>query len=364
MAKNSRKKIVISGWYGFGNIGDEAILQAMIDTFEKEYPNCKITVLSYKPEYTKKVQQVDAVYQIPIHGIKTWIKNILLLRWIPTLKTIKECDIFIMGGGGFLSDWQREVPKGWLKQMKIAKFFHKETRLLGIGAGPFLTQKGREETKYYIDNYVDRVSVRDRESYRQLKDIVGVNQEIEIKIDPVALMDVKPYIKDVQNDNTVSLIFTQYFLNKYFDTKENYKWELLFEAFCAQIEAVLDFGLVPKLLFFQKNIELDLAQKFEKVFTEKIIIEFPLDYQEAIRSLSQSKAVISFRLHGNILAYALDKPFLPIIYHHKTAGFLEHLEKDKSEFLLEVGDGKNWRDVAIKKEDWYKTTKMFLEASL
>ena len=32
-----KKKILISGWYGFGNVGDEAILQALIDDFEKKF---------------------------------------------------------------------------------------------------------------------------------------------------------------------------------------------------------------------------------------------------------------------------------------------------------------------------------------
>lgn len=355
------KKIVISGWYGFGNIGDEAILQAMIDTFEKEYPNCKITVLSYKPEYTQRVQQVDAVYQIPIHGWKTWIKNIVLLRWITTLKAIKECDIFIMGGGGFLSDWQPEVPKGWLKQMKIAKFFGKKTMLYGIGAGPFLTEKGKKETKYYIDNFVDEITVRDKESFRQLKEIVEVTQNIKIKIDPVAVMNVSKYIKDIQDDNSITLIFTEYFNSDYFEEKHRYKWELLFEAFCSQINAVVDSGFIPKLVFFQKNIEENLANKFLEIFGNRIQIEFPNDYKEAIIILNRSKAIISFRLHGNILAYALKKEFLPIIYHHKTDGFLEHIEYKYQDCILEVGDGQNWKDKEIIPQDWYVKTKIFLK---
>lgn len=356
------KKIVISGCYGFGNIGDEAILQAMIDTFEKEYPNCNITVLSYNPEYTKRVQRVDAVYQIPI-GKKSLLKNIISLRWIATLKAIKNCDIFIMGGGGFLSDWQPEVPKGWLKQMKIAKFFGKETWLYGIAAGPFLSDRGKKTTKYYIDNFVDKITVRDKESYRQLVENVKINKAIEIEIDPVAKMKVEKYI-DVNDssDNSIVMIYTEYFKSKYFEEKHHKKWDLLFNAFCSQINAVLEHGFLPKLVFFQKNIEEDLANRFIEIFGDNVKVEFPNDYKEAVKMMNKSDAIISFRLHGNILAYAMKKPFLPIIYHHKTAGFLEHIDYPYESCILEVGDGKNWKDEKIVPQEWFDKTNLFLES--
>ena len=356
------KKIVISGWYGFGNIGDEAILQAMIDIFEKEYPNCNITVLSYNPEYTKRVQRVDAVHQIPI-GKKSLLKNIIFLRWIATLKAIKNCDIFIMGGGGFLSDWQPEVPKGWLKQMKLAKFFGKKTMLYGIGAGPFLTDKGKKTTKYYIDNFVDKITVRDMESYRQLVENVKVNKTVEIEIDPVAKMKVVKYIdRDDVSDNSIAMIYTEYFKSKYFEDIHHKKWGLLFDAFCSQINAVLEYGFSPKLVFFQKNIEENLANKFIQIFGDKVKIYFPNDYKEAVKMMNKSDAIISFRLHGNILAYAMKKPFLPIIYHHKTAGFLEHIDYLHGNCILEVGDGKNWKDEKIVPQEWFDKTSLFLES--
>ncbi len=355
------KKIVISGWYGSGNIGDEAILQAMIDTFEEEFPNCVITALSYNPKYTKNTQKINAVRQVP-SSKKGWIRSIITLDIFKTIKTIKNCDLFVMGGGGFLSDWQPEVPKSWLKQMKIAKFFGKDTWLYGIGAGPFLSDEGKKTTRYYINNYVDQITVRDKESYRQLVENVGINKPVKIEIDPVAKMKVEKYFdKNQVSDKSISLIFTEYFKSKYFDVTHHQKWDLLFDAFCSQIKAVIENGFTPKLVFFQKNIEEDLANKFLNIFGKKIQIEFPSDYKEAIKVLNKSNAIISFRLHGNILAYALNKPILPIIYHHKTAGFLEHIDYPYKNLILEIGDGQNWKDVAINQNDWYKKTKQFLE---
>ncbi len=355
------KKIVISGWYGPGNIGDEAILQAIIDILEAQYPNCSITALSYNPKYTKKTQLIHAVRQVP-SSKKGWLRSIVTLDIFKTIKAIKECDIFIMGGGGFLSDWQPNVPRDWLKQMKIAKYFSKETWLYGIGAGPFLTDEGRKTVKYYLENFVDKITVRDRESFNQLVNNVKISNKVNIAIDPVALMNVRKYIKTNNcKDNSISLIFTEYFNNKNFKDDQSYKWELLFEAFCAQVDAVIDYGKTPKLIFFQKNIEENLAKKFLMIYGEKIQIEFPADYKDAISLLDKSDAVISFRLHGNILAYALKKPFLPTIYHHKTAGFLEHINYLFKDLILEVGDGVNWKDKNIDKKIWYRNTLSFLE---
>ncbi|BBG66800.1 polysaccharide pyruvyl transferase [Hydrogenimonas sp.] len=354
------RKIVISGWYGPGNIGDEAILQAMIDIFEKEFKECEITVLSFDPGYTKKTQGVDAVMQYP-SGKRRWLKSILSLDIFATLKAIRECDLFVMGGGGFLSDWQPNVPKDWLKQFKVAKYFGKETWLYRIGAGPFLTDAGRETTRYYIDNYVDRVSVRDRASHDELVKSAGVKKSVEIEIDPVANICVERYMSGKKSTKSIGIIYTEYFKNRFFRPEVRDRWESLFNAYCAQIQAVIEQGFTPRLIFFQKSIEEELAKKFLDIFGDSVTVEFPGDYKEAISMMESSRGIISFRLHGNILAYAMKKPFLPIIYHHKTAGFLEQIGYGNDSLRLEVGDGENWRESEIDIEEWRAKTVKFIE---
>ncbi len=351
------KKIVISGWYGFGNIGDEAILQAMIDTFEKEYPKCNITVLSYNPEYTKRVQRVDAVYQIPI-GKKSLLKNIISLRWIATLKAIKNCDIFIMGGGGFLSDWQPEVPKGWLKQMKLAKFFGKKTMLYGIGAGPFLTDRGKKTTKYYIDNFVDKITVRDTESHKQLVENVGINiNKVTLTYDPVIKWNLEKYKLNETRKDLVTVILTPHFDRPIWkDSGE--RWLKLYDCYIELIKTLQYENKKVRLMFFQESWEKEFSLRLQKDL-DNVEISFPIDYREAITFMSESESIISFRLHGNILAYVLNKPFLPIIYHHKTAGFLENINYLKTDVVIEVGEGLNWKDLPIDKKEWRDKTKLF-----
>ena len=46
--------IVISGYYGFGNAGDEAMLCAIIDAIRKEEADAHITVISGNPTETSK----------------------------------------------------------------------------------------------------------------------------------------------------------------------------------------------------------------------------------------------------------------------------------------------------------------------
>ena len=45
-------KILISGYYGFSNAGDEAMLTAIIEALRAERKDVEITVMSGKPEIT------------------------------------------------------------------------------------------------------------------------------------------------------------------------------------------------------------------------------------------------------------------------------------------------------------------------
>ena len=55
------KKILISGYYGFGNSGDDALLMSVIKEFDKKNLKENIVVLSNNPEETRKIYGVKAV---------------------------------------------------------------------------------------------------------------------------------------------------------------------------------------------------------------------------------------------------------------------------------------------------------------
>ena len=70
------QSIVISGWYGAGNVGDEAILVALAQRYRDCYPKAKIIALSLNPELSRKVCRVEAVHQLPF-GIRSCINFFL-----------------------------------------------------------------------------------------------------------------------------------------------------------------------------------------------------------------------------------------------------------------------------------------------
>ena len=52
-------KVLLSGYYGFYNIGDEAILKSIIEALRNEDPNIDIVVLSNDVEYTKNISPAE-----------------------------------------------------------------------------------------------------------------------------------------------------------------------------------------------------------------------------------------------------------------------------------------------------------------
>ena len=88
-------RVVISGYFGYHNVGDEAILKSIITALRKQNPNIDIVVLSNDVEYTKKTYNVDAIN-----------------RWsiIDIYNTLKKSDGLISGGGSLLQDATSNRP--------------------------------------------------------------------------------------------------------------------------------------------------------------------------------------------------------------------------------------------------------------
>ncbi len=78
------KKTTIHGFYGQGNLGDEAILKALLQEFNK-YSNMKVVVFSDNP---KQVTVNHGVKSVPSIGRRSVLRRI----W-----EIKTSDLFILG---------------------------------------------------------------------------------------------------------------------------------------------------------------------------------------------------------------------------------------------------------------------------
>ena len=62
-------KVVISGYYGFYNSGDEAMLYAMLQALRKTVPGLEVTVLSRDPGFTAREFGVHSISRVNIRQV-------------------------------------------------------------------------------------------------------------------------------------------------------------------------------------------------------------------------------------------------------------------------------------------------------
>lgn len=162
-------KIVLSGYYGFNNAGDEAILYAVIRALREIRPDAKITVLSHKPSQTVRQHHVFAVNRWSLYSV---------------LKALSSCDLLISGGGSLLQDVTgAKSPLYYLGVIFLAKLLGKKTVVYAQGIGPLKRAFNRKLTAWFL-NRVNLITVRDQGSKEELEKI-GMTVPITVTADPV-----------------------------------------------------------------------------------------------------------------------------------------------------------------------------------
>jgi len=164
------KTVVISGYYGFGNSGDEAVLFSIIQTLRSLRQNLRLIVLSNEPAKTTKASGVEAVN-----------------RWnmFSVLRALRQSDLLISGGGSLLQDVTG--PRSILYYLGIvwaAKLLRRRVIFYSQGIGPVGMALSRWLVKKIV-NLVDVVTVRDERSRKELLDMEVIRPPIHLTADPV-----------------------------------------------------------------------------------------------------------------------------------------------------------------------------------
>jgi polysaccharide pyruvyl transferase CsaB len=166
-------KVLMTGGYGFGNIGDEAILKSYIKLFKADSQlNFRIRLITGNPMETN-------VLHPDIEKAIQWDRRMLEKELIKT-------DILLFGGGGIFFDFNNPKLKNIENRCFIsnkASGLGKKVVFLGIGVDNLYIQENRKLLKETL-NKSALITVRDFKSLECLKEI-GITREIHLTADPV-----------------------------------------------------------------------------------------------------------------------------------------------------------------------------------
>ena len=147
------KKVCISGYYGFNNFGDDAILKILIENLKQNKEDIQINVFSVNPQKIQEIYNVQSTYTFNLTDI---------------IKSIKESDCLISGGGSLLQDATSiKSLIYYLCVIASALIFNKKVIIFAQGIGPINNNFLKKLTLYLLKK-CSYITVRDRNSYNFL----------------------------------------------------------------------------------------------------------------------------------------------------------------------------------------------------
>jgi polysaccharide pyruvyl transferase CsaB len=307
------KRILISGYYGFYNSGDEAVLQSILLALEEQGLSCGIRfvpiVLSNDPAHTSQTYGVEAIHRMKLGHI---------------IRAISGSDGLISGGGSLLQDTTgtKTIPY-YLAMIKFAQWLRKPTFIYSQGIGPV----HRRVFFRWISSVFNRcelVSVRDEES-KQLLLQMKVKRDITVVPDPVMGMPVgneaNSRIEVLPSNSSIIGVSVRYW------NKDRSELNILAEAITLimeQTEAQIRF--LPFHLPSDDKASLYIRSRLDNKYTTRITTSAGVTHpQQMLAEVGRCHVLIGMRLHSLIYAASQQVPMLGISYDPKIDQFLNRL---------------------------------------
>ncbi len=323
----------MSGYFGFDNVGDEAILFSIIRALRKWEPAVEITVLSNNPEETAATYGVQAVNRWKLAQIRT---------------VLKSADGLISGGGSLMQDQtsSKTIPY-YAGIIKMAQLANVPVFVYAQGMGPI----NKSFNKWLVKSVFNKcagITVRDEES-RALLEAIGVRGNVTIVPDPVVGLGGEGFtskwldawrggIGAVDADLVVEAGADSDLVKAGAKTSE----KIVVEAgdyitvsvrdwptdvdYKAKIAVSLDALAATgyNVVFIPMHGEHDAkssADVARMMSAESTIAPADLPIEEKIAVIGQSKLLIGQRLHSLIFSAIEHTPFIALSYDPKIDAF-------------------------------------------
>lgn len=265
--------IVVSGYYGFDNLGDEAILDALCSDLEAVgYERKNVCVLSASPIQTVATHRVQSISRYDLFEI-----------W----RVLSSADCFISGGGSLLQDVtsRRSIPY-YLFLVELALLRKIPVIMYAQGVGPIKNSLYRAWVRRAYERSAI-CSVRDQESAAFLHELGVSPTNLKITVDPVFQRLKGPSLRDDQK--RVLLNIRPY---KGWNKQQNY-WTNLIEQWHKDNLSVEFVSLGPG--------DEEIGKALQSVCTH-LLVHSTLTLDNFNKVFSGAHLCVSMRLHGIIFS--------------------------------------------------------------
>jgi polysaccharide pyruvyl transferase CsaB len=182
-----KKHILVAGYYGFNNSGDEAILRVLLKDIQHAGGDPSICVLSGDPDATRRIYGVEAIAHGDVAGI---------------IEQVRRSDALVVGGGGIFQDYWGAQTNTLLTNQQAGLPFYSSLPMLGclmekpvliysVGVGPLFSAEARELTRLSF-KVAALATVRDAASKKLLQSIGIPTSKIQVTADLAFALQADP----------------------------------------------------------------------------------------------------------------------------------------------------------------------------
>jgi polysaccharide pyruvyl transferase CsaB len=285
--------ILIAGYYGYRNWGDEGSLATLLQVLPRE----SVCALSGDPAFTEVTYGIRALPRMEIRTVR---------------RAVRESDALILGGGSLLQD--ATSLRSLLYYLALIRWglrAHGRVLLVGQGIGPLRRRIGRRLTARLLRR-VPFLSVRDADSARLLESLGVAGATVDADL-TWALAPQPAHMALAADARWVGLAPRCW---------QDAPVQQAFADLCRRLHAD---GYRALLIPMQESQDRALCEAIAAE-TGAHTLPPPQRPAQLLGTIAQLEAMIAMRLHGAIFAASAGVPVLCVSYDPKVDALAEQIE--------------------------------------
>ncbi|MCL2355820.1 MAG: polysaccharide pyruvyl transferase CsaB [Defluviitaleaceae bacterium] len=315
-AANRLFDVMLTGYYGYANSGDDAILDTIIKSLRNERDGLSLLVLSKNPQETTRDYGVFAIHRLNFFRVRRYMKRSRLI---------------VYGGGSLMQDITSTRSLVYYTFLvHLAKHAGMRVMLYGNGIGPIIKPRNEKKVRRAL-NKCDYISLRDPESLEFIKKIGVKNPNVAVSIDPVfniAEAEAEPLFA---GDTSEELLHSLEAENCFAVSLR--PWQYNEPGFIEKIahainHAAENYNLTPLLIPMHLMDVPILKETAKRLHCRHEILTKVYDYKTIIAIIARTRFAICMRLHALIYAAGAGVPIIGLVYDPKVAGFISYMNEE------------------------------------